>query len=90
VRRIVSETAISAGALGLLVVALVSFDGRVREQIALSVSSRPSVELANAGRQLKDLTAVVLEAAHDQSIGHAPLLIFVLAAVVLVLFMLRT
>ena len=48
------------------------------------------MELATAGRQLTDFTSVIATAARDQSLGHAPLLMFTLAAAVLVLFMLRT
>jgi hypothetical protein len=33
---------------------------------------------------------VIVQAARDQSFGHAPLLIFALASAVLLLFMLRT
>lgn len=86
----VVEAGMSVGALSLLFMALIAFDDRVREQISLRLAARPSEELAEAGRQVRDLTAVLLEAAHDQSIAHAPLLIFVLAGVVLLLFMLRT
>ena len=90
VRRAFGEAVMSVGALVLLFSALVAFDDRVREQLTLRLASRPSVELAEAGRHVRDLTAVVLEAAHDQGIEHAPLLIFVLAGCVLLLFMLRT
>jgi hypothetical protein len=48
------------------------------------------VGLVSAGREVRDFTTVISEAARYQSIGHAPLLIFALAAGVLMLFMLRT
>jgi hypothetical protein len=89
-RRPFGDALLSIGALAILLIALVSVDDRVREQVSLRLSARPSVELAAAGERLRDLTSVVFEAARHQSIDHAPLMIFALAASVLVLFMLRT
>ena len=89
-RRAFSEALMSAGALTILLLALVALDDRVREQISLRLTTRPSVELVSAGERVRDLTTVIVEAAHDQTIEHAPLVIFVLAATVLVMFMLRT
>jgi hypothetical protein len=56
----------------------------------MRVMTNPTHELAAAGQQAQTLTAVIAEVARDQSLTHAPLLIFALAATVLVLFMLRT
>ena len=89
-RRAFGEALMSAGALAILLLALVAVDDRVREQISLRLTAGPSVELANAGERVRDVTTVIVEAAREQSIEHAPLLIFVLAATVLVMFMLRT
>ena len=80
----------SVGAVVILLLALIAFDDRVRDHISRRVVTHPSVELASAGRQLQDFTSVIASAARDQSLGHAPLLIFTLVAAVLVLFMLRT
>ena len=90
-RRAFGEALISAGALACLLLALVMVDGRVREQVSLRFSGeRASSELMSAGTHVRDLASVIFEAARDQSLEHAPLMIFVLAASVLVLFMLRT
>ena len=80
----------SAGTVVVLLLVLIAFDDRVREQVSAHLHARPSLQLASAGRQLGDLSAVIAHAAREQSLGHAPLLIFTLAAAVLVLFMLRT
>jgi hypothetical protein len=80
---------LSVGALAIVLFTLVSVDERVREQFSLRMAD-PSAQLASASTQVRDLTSVIVEAARDQSIEHAPLMIFVLAAVVLLLFMLRT
>ena len=89
-RRAFGEALMSAGALAILLLVLVAVDDRVREQISLRVAVRSTVELASAGERVRDLTTVIAEAVRDQSVEHAPLLIFTLSAFVLVMFMLRT
>lgn len=91
IRRAFDDALISVGALIALILVLAAFDGRVREQISLRIGSgRASAQVIDAGVVVRDLTGVVADAVRDQSIEHAPLVIFVLAATVLVLFMLRT
>lgn len=80
----------SAGTVAILLLVLIAFDDRVRDQVSRRVVAHPSQELASVGRQASNLTNAIAAAARDQSRGHAPLLIFTLAAGVLVLFMLRT
>jgi len=88
-RRVLGDALISAGAVLILLLVLVSVDDRVRERVsALATPSRS--ELVSAGTQLGDVSRVVFEAARDQSIEHAPMMIFAVAATVLVLCMLRT
>ena len=89
-RRAMSEALMTAGSALVLVIALVAFDDRVREQVSLLLSSRPTVTFASLGDRVHDVAAVLIASAHQQSLAHAPLLIFSLAGVVLVLFMLRT
>jgi len=67
--------------------ALVAFDDRVRERLSLEMSSQG---LATWGERAGGVATVILAVARDQSIEHAPLLVFSVVAVVLVLFMLRT
>ena len=89
-RRVLGEALMSAATVAVLLMALVSFDDRVREQLSQRFMAKPSVQLASAGYQVRNITSVIVEAARDQSRAHAPMLLFSLAAVVLVLFMLRT
>ena len=88
--RAFREVLMSAGTVIILLLVLVAYDERVREQVSRRVVAHPSMELASAGRQVRTFTNVIASAARDQGLGHAPLLIFTLAAGVLVLFMLRT
>ena len=89
-RRAMNEALMSAGAVAILLMVLVAIDDRIRDQVSTRFLARPSVGLAVAGQHARDLTSVIAEVARDQSIAHAPMLIFALAATVLVLFMLRT
>jgi hypothetical protein len=88
--RAFREALMSVATVALVLLVLVSIDDRVRNELSLRFMSNPSHGLAAAGHQARTLTAVVAEAARDQSLAHAPLLVFSLAATVLVLFMLRT
>jgi hypothetical protein len=90
-RRAFGDTLISIGALAALLATLVLVDDRVREQVSMRFSGRtPSTELHDAGRRVSDIAHVVMLALADRGLEHGPMLIFALAAIVLVLFMLRT
>jgi hypothetical protein len=88
-RRALNEALMSAATVGLLLLVLVAVDDRVRGELTLRFTSHPTQQLAAAGQQARDLTSVITQAAREQSVEHAPLLIFALAATVLVVFMLR-
>ncbi len=89
-RRAISDAMMTAGGVLALVVGLVMIDADVRQQIALRLSSNPAGELAATGDRVRALASVVAVAAREQTLAHAPLAIFTLVAIVLVLFMLRT
>ena len=89
-RRGFVEALMSAGAVTLLLLALVAIDPRVREQISEPFAARPSIALASAGSRVRDVTNAIAKAARDKSLANAPMLIFTLSATILVLFMLRT
>ena len=90
-RRVLKDALISVGAVVVLVVALVSIDDRVRERVTDILSTPPSsAEIASTGAQAAQISNVVYKAARDQSVEHAPMVTFSVAAVVLLLFMSRT
>ena len=78
----------SAGTVMLLLLVLIAFDPRIREQMSRRVD--PSHEAASVGRQARDFAAAIASTARDTTRGHTQLLVFTLGAGVLVLFMLRT
>ena len=89
-RRVFRDALVSAGALLVVLVALMTIDPRVRDHVGVALSGASSPEaIAEAGGHVRYVAGVVMSAARDQSIAHAPMVIFVLAATVLVLFMLR-
>lgn len=90
-RRVISDGLLSLGAVLLLLVALVSIDDRVRERVTGLVTTPPSSrEIAGVGAQVESMSVVIYKAARDQSVENAPMVVFGVAAAVLVLFMLRT
>ena len=89
-RRALNEALMSVATVAIMLFVLVAFDDRVRGELTRRLVSHPTQQLAAAGQQARDFTSVIAQAAHDQSLAHAPLLIFSVAATVLVVFMLRT
>jgi hypothetical protein len=80
----------TAGLL-LFVGGLALIDGRVRRQLtAMFAGPGPTEELVAFHERLGELLFIALQAIRDQTIEHAPLVIFSLAAAVLMLFMMRT
>jgi hypothetical protein len=77
-RRVFGDAVISLFALLALLLMLVSIDPRVRIQVASAWGGSGTSE-----------STVLLSAIQDRGIDNAPLMIFALAATVLVLFMLR-
>jgi hypothetical protein len=79
-----------AGAIAL-VLGLAIVDERVRTQMGRVLSGRPpTAEITSLGVQLQDLLRVTWQAIQDQSIENAPLVVFSVAALVLVAWMTRT
>jgi hypothetical protein len=75
----------------LLLASLTAYDDRVREQLTLRLApERATQALVAAGSTARSLASVLVEAGRDQTLAHAPLLIFAMAAAVLTLFMVRT
>ena len=91
IRRPFSGALTTAGGLCALLIGLAAIDDRVRDQIARAFTSRgPTDEITTLGSRLSDMVLIAAQAARDQSIEHAPLVIFALAAAILVLLMTRT
>lgn len=87
-RRLFNDALISVGALVVLLCALVLIDDRVRQHVVRIAGAAASGDVG--GTQLQDIGPIILVAARDQSVAHAPLAIFVIAAAVLLLCMVRT
>lgn len=91
IRRPFSSGLATAGGLCALVVGLAAIDDRVRDQVARAFTSGgPTEEFASVGSRIQEMAMIAAQAVRDQSIEHAPMVIFALAAMVLVLFMTRT
>jgi hypothetical protein len=81
----------AAAALFVLAAGLAIIDERVRHMfLGIIEGGAPTGEVAIAASSLEDMTILVLDAIRDQSIEHAPLTLFAIGALGLVLFMTRT
>ena len=88
-QRVFKDALISSAALLILLIALVAIDNRVRERVVAAVQGDLSSDVRSATSMASEVASVVVIAARDQSIDHAPMVVFVFAATVLVLGMLR-
>lgn len=91
-KRISSSGIVTSGAgLSAIVIGLAVIDERARASFASLASGRGGGdEIAGVGARLEELGLVIAHAVRDQSIEHAPLTLFALAALVLFVLMLRT
>jgi hypothetical protein len=89
-RRAISDAMMTATSALILVLVLVAFDDNVRDQVTQQLASHPADAIAGVSERGREIVAIVVASAHEQSLMHAPLLLFAVAGVVLVLFMLRT
>jgi hypothetical protein len=89
-RRAFDNALLSAGAAVILVLFLVALDPNVRAQVWRQAGTSPSVHLADASQKASHIAHILWAAVRDQSFANAPMLIFGVAAAVLVMFMLRT
>jgi hypothetical protein len=89
-RRKSTEIIMSVAAVGFVLLLLILFDGRVRQEFSLRWDSGPTAEVQEVTYTARKLAMVVVQAAKDQGLAHTPILIFVFAGSVLLLFMTRT
>ena len=90
-QRVISDAMITAGSAMALVLALVLFDDRVREQLGTIMDPHhPAAALTGMSGRVSEVATILAVAVRDMSLAHAPLMIFALAAGVLTIFMLRT
>jgi hypothetical protein len=88
-RHVFSDSMISLGAVLVLLLTLVSVDPRLRDRVS-GLWGAPSSSFSSMSTQVRHVSTVAYSAARDQSVANAPLAIFSVVAVVLLLFMLRT
>jgi hypothetical protein len=86
----VRETLGSALCFVAVLAALVSVDPRVRMKVSSVLEDPAGGMVAPWGDRLGDLGSALFDAARDQSLENAPLLIFGFVGAMLLLFMLRT
>ena len=81
----------AAGSLAAVVLGMAVMNEHVRNAVRrIANGDGAPPEMMASAHRLQQGLLVALDAVRDQSIDHAPLTIFALAATVLLLFMLRT
>ena len=85
-----SDALISAGVLALLMVALAAMDVRVRDRFSDYLRGASGSDVSSVGEQVQGIGGALISAAWDQSVANAPMTIFVVVAVILTVFMIRT
>ena len=81
------DVATSLSGVIAVLVTLIVFDDRVARQLVIMSRREPGRELFD---WLSGFGHVVAVAARDQSLDHAPMLLFTVVAILLVMFMVRT
>jgi len=77
--------------LSILAACLLTLDQRVRDQVSQILTGHSQgTEIGAAAWQLQTRMGAILDVLRDQSLAYAPLTIFGVAAIVLVLFMTKT
>jgi hypothetical protein len=89
-RPSITEVSISIGGLAIALGAIVSVDERVRQRFVQAFNQTSGEGVGSWIGELQAIAGVVATAARDQSLEHAPLLVFVAVALVLLACMLRT
>jgi len=79
----------STGALALILMVLVSFNPRVREQAEQRLSS-PTAVFSDARHGIKSVIDAIFATVREQRLDHTSLVVFVFVAGLLLVFMLRT
>lgn len=88
--RTCTDALISASAVAIVVIAIVAADARVREQAQSMIQTAPSYTVASATREARNVGSIVWRSAMSRSLDHGPVVVFVVAAGVLVLCMVRS
>jgi hypothetical protein len=89
-RRRLNDAVISIIALSVLLLMLMSVDPRLRDQVQTTLNTPPTSTISSVTHDVRDMSKVVVRAAEDHSLANGPMVIFGIAATVLVVFMLRT
>lgn len=89
-RRRFYDLLMSAGAVLLLLVILAAVDGRIRDQVTMRIGRTQSpAAVVDIGAVVRDFASGAVDVMRNETQMHATLMVFVLAATVLTVLMLR-
>jgi hypothetical protein len=89
-RRQIGEWLVSAGAVALLVVAIVVIYDPVPDDVSSRVMKRPAAEVSSVVQNVHTQTTTLASFARERTRAHTELVTFAMAAVILFGLMLRS
>ena len=88
-RRVLIDSFLTLGSVGLLLTVLVAFDGQVRDEVSAMMNGRATSEVSATTGRARRFVSVVTNAVKQQSDEHRPLMIMLMAGTALALVMFR-
>ena len=87
-RRVFGDALVSAGVVAMVLAVLVSLDVRVREQVYAAMTSASGISGSGQGTW-REVGSALVDSVMTQSREHAPMMIFAVVGVILLLCMVR-
>ena len=88
-RRAWNDVLISVGAISLVLVVLIAFDGQLRDRVSDRVGRAQATGIVDTGHQIRNLARFAFQVVKAECQEHTTMVVFVTAATVLTLFMVR-
>ena len=88
-RRVLIDSFLTLGSVGLLLTVLVAFDGQVRDEVSAMMNGRATSGVTATTGSARKFVSVVTSAVKQQSDEHRPLMIMLMAGTALALVMFR-
>jgi hypothetical protein len=88
--RTCTDALISVSAIAVVMIAIVAADARVRERAQSMIRTAPAYTVGSATADARSIGSILWRSAKSRSLDHGPVVVFVAAAAVLVLCMVRS
>jgi hypothetical protein len=89
-RRAFGDTLVSAGVVAMVLAVIVSVDVRVREQLYNAVATTSAPTARSGANALREVGSTIMDSVVAHTIDNAPLVIFGVVAIALLICMVRS